>query len=353
MNLVRKIAAGATRVAWPAARLWARRGYFRFDRPADAPRRIVVVACHWIGDTFWASQVVPLLARAWPECEITVVTKPQTVDLWNGLVAADRIVTAPEVTSDRRRERATWSGLFRKAAGLRMHSFDVALDLTGNRYSALFTFLTRPGWSLGFEGGELGWLYSRNVHDADRPGAHLSERPFRVVEPLLGRLELPEQLQPPEPTKSFQDVCGEIGLDALQPVAVLAPGAGWPEKQWPKEHFADVARQLARGGMQVITLGAASEAALSREVMGVGGAVMAGGPLGEACGLLSGAAAVVGNDSGVLHLAAPFGRRIVAIFTGATDPRRCAPRGRDVVVLDVSAGDVAPSDVVRAVFAGT
>jgi len=353
MNCVQKLAAGATRAGWPAARLWARLGYFRSDPPAAASGRIVVVACHWIGDTFWASQVVPLLARAWPASEITVVTKPQTVDLWNGLVPPDRIVAAPEVTSDRRRERVTWPGLFRKAAGLRRSGFDIAVDLTGNRYSALFTFLIRPGWSLGFEGGELGWLYSRNVLDADRPGAHLSERPFRVVGPLLGEQEPPGQLRSPKPTRSFRDVCDEIGLDASRPVAVLAPGAGWPAKQWPKARFAEVARRLAGKGMQVVVMGGESEAALCREVADAGAVVMSGGPLGAACGLLSGAAAVVGNDSGVLHLAASFGRRTVAIFTGATDPRRCAPRGGDVAVMDASVRELEPSEVVRTVFSET
>ena len=46
------------------ARLWARPGYFHErDLQRLEAVRIALIACHWLGDTFWASQVVPTLAR--------------------------------------------------------------------------------------------------------------------------------------------------------------------------------------------------------------------------------------------------------------------------------------------------
>ncbi len=340
------------RLGRPAAGLWARPGYFRSEPPAEPPRRLAVVACHWIGDTFWATQVVPALADKLPGCEITAVTKPQTADLWNGLVPAERVIAAPEVTSDRHRERVDLAGLARRAADMRTSGFDVVLDLTGNRYSAMFSFLLRPGWALGFDGGELGWLYSRNVKGADSDIVHLSERPFRVAAPLVGGVHVPERLRPPMPTKGFADVCEELGLEAERAVAVVAPGAGWHAKEWPKGCFVEAVRQLAEAGLQVAAVGSKSEETLCREVAAAGAAgrtvAMAGRALGVVCGLLSGATAVIGNDSGVVHLSAAFGRRTVAVFTGETRPERCGPRGERVTVFNTADGPVTPSSVVGA-----
>jgi ADP-heptose:LPS heptosyltransferase len=50
---------------------------------------------------------------------------------------------------------------------------------------------------------------------------------------------------------------------------------------------------------------------------------------------LSRAAAFVGNDSGISHLAAAAGARAIVLF-GPTDPGNWAPRGRSVHILPIS-----------------
>ena len=186
MSGVRKALFHLSRSARPLATLAARPGYFALrDWGSISARRVAIVACHWIGDTFWATQVFPVLERRFPEAELFAVCKPATEDLWHGLLERTHVLPAPQVASDRLRERHPLLAIRRRARELRGIGFDLVIDLTGNRYSALFTWWLRPAASLGFDGGELGWLYSHRVADAERPGRHLSERPFRVVEPLL------------------------------------------------------------------------------------------------------------------------------------------------------------------------
>jgi ADP-heptose:LPS heptosyltransferase len=49
---------------------------------------------------------------------------------------------------------------------------------------------------------------------------------------------------------------------------------------------------------------------------------------------LAGAAAfTVGNDTGATHIAAAGGHPVIVLFSRASDPSRCAPRGREVHVL--------------------
>jgi heptosyltransferase-1 len=323
-----------TRPLRPLARLGSRPGYFARRDWATLPAgRIALVACHWIGDTFWACQVVPALQRRFPGAELFAICKPATADLWNGLVDPRRVLPAPQVVSDRRRERPCLGAIRRRARELRPLAFDLVIDLTGNRYSAAFTYWLRPAASLGFDGDEIGWLYSRRVGRALRPAHHLSERPFRVIEPLLAASANPFALclplRPPLATCPPRDVLAELDIPD-RPYFVLAPGAGWPAKQWPAEKFVQAGAALASDGA-VVVVGSAQEESLCRQVAAAipGAKTFTGAPIGRVVALLSEAAGVLANDSGVAHLSAALGRRTAAVFTGATDERICRPLGPD------------------------
>ena len=55
--------------------------------------------------------------------------------------------------------------------------------------------------------------------------------------------------------------------------------------------------------------------------------------------LADAAAFTIGNDTGATHIAAVGGRPVVVLFSDASDPSRCAPRGRDIHVLTSSSLD--------------
>ena len=350
---VHSVAAVLARLAWPFARLWARRGYFTPRRGGfgllspDGQARIAIVACHWIGDTVWASQVVPALRARFPKAELFVFSKPHCMDLWEGLIEPDHRISAAEVISDRRRESVAWRAIARLAARHRPSGFDVVIDLTGNRYSALFTFLLRPGYSIGFDGNECGWLYSSNVRDAERIGRHLMERPFRVIEPLIGSFCPPELPAPPQTTVSPATLCAELGLPG--DYAVLAPGAGWPAKQWPAERFVLAREAFNAARLAVVIAGSAAETSLCQAVAGPANCVAAGLPLSNIIALLKAARGFVGNDSGLGHLAAALGVPTAVIFTGATDPALCRPLG-PAHTVKVFLGDPPVPEVVAHVL---
>ncbi len=333
MSFLKSAISVVSRVAWPAARAWARGGYFRPpDLATIQPQIVALVACHWIGDTFWATQVAPSLAERFPAAAIHVVTKPLCADLWHGLIPPHRVWEAPEVVSDRRRESAGWIAIARLARRLRPLGFDLVIDLTGNRYSAWLCFLLRPRWCLGFDGGELGWLYSHRL--CVPPRRHLSEQPFRVIEPLLSNCRrhfaysLP--LRPPTPTCTPDAVQGLLGLMGGR-YYVLVPGAGWPSKQWPVERFAEVGRIIQDHGGAIVVTGSAGENSLCESLAGrlPDAVTFVGKPIGQVAALLAGAEGVLTNDSGLAHLAAAMNRRTSAIFTGVTDPDLCRPLGQE------------------------
>lgn len=333
------------------ARPWARAGYFgAHDWTGLDASRVALVACHWIGDTFWATQVLGPLTARFPRASVFAVTKPAAADLWHGLLPPERVLLAPEVVSDRHRERVDVRALDRRARVLARQAFDLAIDLTGNRYSAFFTFRLKPVRALGFGGGELGWLYSFRVRYEAWAGRHLSERAFRVIEPLLSRPPDPTVYRrpprPPVPTCPPEEVCDALGLGP-EPVYVLAPGAGWPAKVWSPDRFVAVGARLAREGSVIVTGSPEERAVCERVARAVPGARLFLEPIGRLSALLARTRGVLANDSGVGHLGAAFGCRVAAVFTGATDPATFAPIGPAgrVRVFDATAG---PELVARA-----
>jgi len=131
----------------------------------------------------------------------------------------------------------------------------------------------------------------------------------------------------------------ESAPDAPSPVeksrsrsVLIHPGSGSPRKRWPFSGFWDVAVQLAAlrlrpefligpAEQDVLPELARREATVHRPDDGI-----------ELLALLRSAAAYIGNDSGVSHLAAWAGLPSVVIF-GPTDPVRWRPRGRSVEIV--------------------
>jgi hypothetical protein len=140
------------------------------------------------------------------------------------------------------------------------------------------------------------------------------------------------------------------------PVALLVPGASphRPEKRWPVAHFAALAMRLAAGGIGSAVLGAGTDAALAATIRAAApDAIDLCGhtrlddlvPLGRAC------VVAIGNDTGPMHWLAAAGAPVLTLFSSASDPDLCAPRGRRARILrcaDLS--ELGVDDVADAAF---
>jgi heptosyltransferase-2 len=99
---------------------------------------------------------------------------------------------------------------------------------------------------------------------------------------------------------------------------VLCPGAEYgPAKRWP--YFRELAARL---DSQVVLLGAAAERKDAEQIPGKN--LVGQTTLDEAIDLIAGAAAVVSNDSGLMHVAAATGTPQVALF-GSSSPEHTPP----------------------------
>jgi ADP-heptose:LPS heptosyltransferase len=119
---------------------------------------------------------------------------------------------------------------------------------------------------------------------------------------------------------------------------LMVPGgsAHRPEKRWPWENYAALARHLLAGKIRPIFIGGAGEAGLGRAI-----AARAPGSI-DLCGrtdfaelasLARRACAAVGNDTGPMHIIARVDCPTIVLFSQASDPALCAPKGNNVCVI--------------------
>jgi ADP-heptose:LPS heptosyltransferase len=110
--------------------------------------------------------------------------------------------------------------------------------------------------------------------------------------------------------------------------ALINPGAGWPNKQWPAERFGAVARQLRdTSGLRPFVLWGAREASLADAVVSASSGAATRAPettLADLLALSRAAALMISGDTGPVHIAAAVGTPIVGLY-GPTWPARNGP----------------------------
>jgi len=159
-------------------------------------------------------------------------------------------------------------------------------------------------------------------------------------EPLPEISEPGLEVQP----ESVEDALQSIGVNRPEgKLLTLCPGAEYgPAKQWPAEYFADVASEKVKQGWQVWLFGSKKDQAIGDSVvtaMGQSDGVvqnLAGRTtLEQAVDLMSLATVVVGNDSGLMHVAAALDCDLVAIY-GSSDPGFTPPLNQRAQIIDLN-----------------
>lgn len=273
--------------------------------------RSLVIAPQWIGD---AVMTEPLLRRLRARGErLTVGALPWVAPVYRAMPQVDAVLEFPfQHGGLQLRER--------RALGKQLQGqFDNAYVLPNSLKSALLPLLAGIPRRVGYLGeARVGLLTHRLKNPKDKPpmvafySALSGESGLEADRP---RLELPPA--------QVDAVLAQQGLERGGYV-VMAPGAEYgPAKRWP--HFGGLAAMLDR---PVVLLGSGKEAPLCE-------AILAQAPhrcrnlagrtsLLEAFALIAGAASVVSNDSGLMHVAAAFGVPQVALF-GSSSPLHTPP----------------------------
>jgi heptosyltransferase-1 len=271
--------------------------------------RILVVRLGSMGDVIAALPAVASLKHSIPHSKITWVIDPK----WSLLLEGN-----PYVDSVVHLDRRTFTGFRQAWRELRAARFDFAVDFQGLVKSALVATLARPERIFGFNAesareSAASWFYSTKV-------------PIRGYHAVDRNLDLAAAAGASNILRTFPLPAGRPEAELPQDDFVLAsPLAGWGAKQWPLEYYSRLAERLHREcGMPLVVDAPYALPIESTEthVSALPGLIHA----------TRRATAVVGLDSGPLHLAAALGKPGVAIY-GPTDPARHGPYGGSIEVL--------------------
>ncbi|MCC7274296.1 MAG: glycosyltransferase family 9 protein [Alphaproteobacteria bacterium] len=214
------------------------------------------------------------------------------------------------------------------ARRLRGGCFDRVYDLQTSRRSSAYLRLfgrPRPEWS-GIAPG------------ASHPHADPGRDAMHTLDRQAGQLRMAGIGEVPAPDVGWvADEPLPAGL-AGRPFVVLVPGgsAHRPEKRWPVAAYAALAARLAARGLVPVVVGTGAERPLAAAVAAAAPATVdltGATTLADLVRLGRRAAASVGNDTGPMHLLAVAGSPATVLFSRASDPALCAPRGRKVTIL--------------------
>ncbi len=219
--------------------------------------------------------------------------------------------------------------------------YDVAIDLQGALRSAL---LAR-------------WSGARTIYGAAEPrespaslwytrrviarGTHVVDQNRSLAESVVQN-ELPGRrvdralscgILPIDPQADAQ-VSQRLAERNIREFAILNPGAGWGAKRWPAERYGQVAKALARDGIQSVLNYGPGEETLAQVATAASEGIAQPMQLSisELIALARRARLFIGGDTGPLHLAAALKIPVVAIF-GPTDPARNGPYHTQSIVL--------------------
>lgn len=265
---------------------------------------ILFITSTRIGDAVLSSGLIRKLIEEAPGARFTVVAGPLAAPLFAHVPGLDALVVM-----EKRKGGGHWWRLWQR---VRRREWGLIVDLRGSMIS---TFLRRK---------------RRAVHRKGAGDAH------KVIE--AARL-LQLQDDPPAPFLFVDDATRMSAAELCAgegPILALGPAANWVGKVWPVERFAQVANRLMAkdgplAGGRLMLLGGPDDIRSLEELRRVVPKERLIDLVGQvdlltAHACLAHARLFVGNDSGLMHLAAAAGTPTLGLF-GPSDERLYGPWG--------------------------
>lgn len=288
--------------------------------------RFLIVRLGALGDIVHAVPAAAALRVAHPDAAIDWVVDARHREFLDLVTVIDRTIVL---------EKPSASGWIDVTRRLRATRYDAALDLQGLLKSAVLARASGAARVLGFSIFHLREKTARPFYSdsVKAEGGHVIRKNLRLLE-ALGIHD--EQIRFPLAmidSRAAEEVAAQA---AGAPIALINPGAAWPNKRWDARRFGEVAAFLrdVRGFAPFVLWGPGEERLAQSIVEASSGAARVAPEtrLADLVALCRTAALMISGDTGPLHIASAVGTPIVSIF-GPTDPGRNGPWQDDDVTI--------------------
>jgi len=301
-------------------------------------KRILVLRYRFIGDTILTVPFLRNLRSAEPDAHIAWVVAPGSSEVVKGIPYIDELIYWDPVTihADSRGTHKTLRDKVRFISGLSSQKFDKVYVLKRSFSSALIAVLSGARERIGFDTEGRGFLLTKRVpyrHDQHEVQNFLDVLRADGVAVTDDHLEL---WTTPEEEAAAAKLLADAGIPASKDLVALHPFASNPHRGWPFENFAALAASLQAEGFVTLVLGAPGDRTAFEAVRDLFGQhtidLVGSCKLRVTMALLKRCALFVGNDSGIMHLAAAANIPMVALF-GPQSPLKFGPWSAQAKVI--------------------
>jgi heptosyltransferase-2 len=302
----------------------------------------VIRSPNWIGDGIMCLPAIRAFRKHFPHERLTVLAKRYLADIFLNIPEIDEIMPIPD--------RWTAGSYISSVRQLKARRYDRGILFTNSFSSALLFRLAGIRSNTGYDRDGRGWLLSDKITCAANPEHHQYYY-LNLIEHLAGEMNsraFPADLAVTGAEKDDADQrLAGLGIRTGQPLLAVSPGAAYGSaKAWLPERFRLVIAgwQQAHPDCAILLLGGPAEkegiaawmGRSNRPVFNLVGSLT----LRQSIAILSRCQLFIGNDSGLMHIAAALAVPLVAIF-GPTEPGKTSPLGRRFRLLHQGA-DCAP-----------
>ncbi len=311
-------------------------------------KRVLVIQAGSIAEFVLSLAAMKRIRQAHPRAKLTLLTRPQFEALGKA---------SPYFNAVESEERPVTPGDWLRLRGwIKRERFDRVYDLESSGWTnALFMMLRPfpPIWSGGARGARL---RHRNPRRAEM---HTLERQAEQLQAAGIWPDAPTQPgDAPGPDLSWilrraPEARPVAGAAPPRPFVLMVPGGAEakPERRWPVERYAELARRLRAAGYDIVIIGGPQESAMARAIQkAAGNARDLTGRTDFAQIAVLGARAVlaIGNNTGPMHLIAAAGAPTIAVVPADPDALRTAPRGHVAVLQAAPLADLSVDTVASA-----
>ena len=291
-----------------------------------APRVLVVQPLPGIGDMIWHLPHIRALAAHFA-APVTLLAKPRSHadEIFSAEATVRDVIWLDRNPAARRGRDDGALGLWRVVRSLRTHRFDAVVLLHHSRMLAAAAWLAGIPSRQGYGIRTQRWFLNRPPFlDPSIMREHQFQRATRFLH--AAGIAMPES----EPRLAIAAAARTTVRAKLsggpQPLVALGIGSSEPSRQWGTPRLAALARALLQAGWPgVAMVGGPDDTDLFQAILDELGPLarravpVLGWHLTETAALLAECAFYVGNNTGVMNLAAAVGIRTYALF-GTTPP---------------------------------
>ncbi|MFD1384292.1 lipopolysaccharide heptosyltransferase II [Rhodanobacter aciditrophus] len=283
--------------------------------------KYLIVGPSWVGDMVMAQSLFKALAAKDPDAIIDVIGPAWSSPILARMPEVRKAITLPTGHGE-------WGIATRRQLGksLRPEQYDHAITLPRSWKSALVPFFANVPHRVGFHGEQRYWLLNER-RKLDKSVLNQTVKRFVSLGVEKDQAYPPSERPNPELRVDPNNQAKLYQTHSLAPdrpaVAMMAGAEYGPAKQWPLEHFSELAKQLIERGYQVWILGGPKDVddgnAITEGLGEFAYNLCGATKLVDAIDLLAAAEVAVSNDSGLMHVAAAVGTKVHGIYGSTSE----------------------------------